>query len=89
MERLLGEIVDVAVEQGSVRDDYYGVGDGAYLGADYADFGDRALIALGLDVVSDLERLEQQYHESSGKVLHSAAQCHTDGHTSRSEQCGE
>ena len=34
--------------------------------------------AIGIDIVSDLKRLEQQQHHSARKVLQCTAQCHAD-----------
>lgn len=46
-------------------------------------------ISLGLDVVANFVRLEQEYEYAAGKVLQRAAQGHTDGHAGRGEECQE
>ena len=50
------------------------------------DFIDNAGKAESLNIVSGLERLEHQYHKTSGEILHRSTERHTYGHTAGSEQ---
>ena len=58
-------------------------------GVEYLDFTHIAFVRCTFDIVSDLERLHQQYDNTAGKVLQGALQCHTDGETHGTEEGDE
>lgn len=82
-------IDDVAVEQGAVRQDDLAVVEGKQMGAYDGHVRDRTCVSLRFDVVAGLERLERHNHQSAGEVLQRAAEGHTDGHSTCSEQGGD
>ena len=42
--------------------------------------------ALSLNIITNLERTEQQYYNTASQILKVARQCHTHGYTSRCQQ---
>ena len=47
----------------------------------------RATLSLRLDKIAHLVGFEDQYHETSGKILQRTAQRHADGNSGRGEKC--
>ena len=79
-------IVDIAVGEGAVRNGYLTVVGGYELGVNYVYLRHPAEIALRLDELTYLERLERQKHDTSGKILHGSAHGHADSHAAGSQQ---
>ena len=85
----VGIVLDGSSGKGAIRDDDNLICKSDYLGREDVDLRDYAVVALSLDVVSGLERLEHQQDNASGKVLESAAEGKAYCHTSSSQKCSK